>query len=213
MKATYRFNGEVPLAHSGETVVLFATGPGLTKEVVDEVRPYHRSGRVRAFGINDAYRIVPYLDHLYACDPRWWDLHVKKGWVMDYLCDSMWTQDKATAKQYKLSWVAGAGEGDGVGLYDKARDRIFYGGNSGYQAINVALHMGFERMILCGYNMTIGHFFGEHEGIPNTNLGTFIPRFLNIQRQYRDRIVNCTPNTKLTAFEKRNLSDVLRELG
>lgn len=216
-----RYRGEVPHLYPGETAVIFATGPSLTADVVDLVLPYAMgwggAKRVRTIGINDAYRVVPYLDVVYACDPAWWEVHMddKRGWIRDYAAESKWTQDKACADRYGLSYV----EGDGhPGLYDKDRTRIHFGGNSGYQAINLAVHMGFSRMLLVGYDMRIveqrGHFFGDHPRplARQSNYNGFVRNFDSIQRVYRDRIVNCTPGSALKAFQHADLEQTLASL-
>ncbi|HCZ48509.1 MAG TPA: hypothetical protein DCZ11_05850, partial [Gammaproteobacteria bacterium] len=42
--------------------------------------------------------------------------------------------------------------------------RIHQGGNSGYQALNLAVLLGAERVILLGYDMHGGHWHGRHGG-------------------------------------------------
>lgn len=209
-----RYKGTVPNLFEGETAVLFATGPSLTTEQVEAVWPFVLSGKVRAFGCNDAYRIVPYLDVHYACDPQWWDVHVQKGWILDYVCSSKWTQDKNTAQRYSLSWVLGSGN---AGLHTESRDHIHFGGNSGFQLLNVAYHYGIRHFILLGYDMRSNvktHFFGDHPKGLHRGSGyqTFLQRFDTVQPAIRRMVVNCTPGSALQSFEKRGLHDVLSEL-
>lgn len=66
----------------------------------------------------------------------------------------------AASAKHGLHRVLGAGEA-GLG-----RDRIHFGGNSGFQAVNLAFLWGASRIILLGFDMqmTAGkhHWFGKH---------------------------------------------------
>lgn len=215
---------EVPQTYLSRPAVIFATGPSLNKQQVEMVWPYVLRGDVVAFGVNDAYKIVPYLDVIYACDPGWWDYHTNPAhgndaWVLDYLTGNkshgFWTQDEGSAKKYGLCHIPGSGNS---GLYDKDRTHIHFGSNSGFQVINLALHFGISEMLLLGYNMQSvngeRHFFGEHpKGLSRgSNYQRFCSEYDAIQKPYRSRIVNCTENTALTAFRKGELKDELSRL-
>src|SRR5512139_1237105 len=49
--------------------IVAASGPSLTPKVADACKGFH------VVAVNDAYRLFPDADVLYACDPKWWDVH------------------------------------------------------------------------------------------------------------------------------------------
>ena len=64
---------EVPRIYEGKTAVLMATGPSLSHEDIEYLRPLHERGEIVVFGLNDCYKWCDYLDIFYFCDPRWLD--------------------------------------------------------------------------------------------------------------------------------------------
>jgi len=207
---------EVPCLYPNETAVLFATGPSLTPEIVEQVRPYHESGRVRAFGCNDSYLLVDYLDVHYACDDCWWDYNgitCLKGLPSN--CH-VWTQSEKSSIKFKINHIPGS---HNSGLYIKDRNHIHFGSNSGFQLLNLAYHYGVRRFILLGYNMgpvnNKRHFFGNHPGNMNKDspYETFRIEFNRIQKDIKSSIVNCTVNTSLTCFRQSDLLTELQQIG
>lgn len=204
------YNGEVPRLYTGRNAVVMATGPGLTEEVVELIRPYHRDGSVVTFGCNDAFRIVPYLDVSYACDPPWMENAVKNyGWL-DHP-STKWTQDRDAAPKHHLNWIAGTSGPD----LSENQQLIHFGGNSGFQILNLALLYGCTKFLLVGYNMSTPggkrHFFGDHPKpmSRSTSFQSFLQAFSTIKGAHRQAIFNCTPDTTLKHFEQRNLKEML----
>jgi len=197
----------------GGTAVLFATGPSLTEDVVETVLEARRDRKLYLFGCNDAYRIVPTLDVHYACDAGWWNVHYAKMEAYQ-VAHGLWTQEPRLSKSKfpKLRRIAGR---SGAGL-STAQDLIYFGNNSGYQLINLALLFGIKKMVLCGYNMSVirgkRHFFGDHpEGLSKGNPNGFIAGYNRINpQQYGIEILNATPNTALKAFPIVTLEDALK---
>lgn len=194
--------------YKNKTFILCATGPSLTKEVVETIRPY--KDKFVIFGINDSYKIIDFLDEHYACDNKWW-----VTWGPDFRqkCPdlSSWTQDKKSSKQFNLNWTAGKHEK----AFSLDSNLIHYGSNSGYQALNIAFLMGGKKFILVGYNMQkVGnkkHFFGDHPKPLNSNspYASFAKNFDTIQPEIKQLVINCTPNSALTCFEKADLLETL----
>jgi hypothetical protein len=60
----------VPKLCPGGTVVCIGGGPSLTRDDVDYCR-----GKAFVIAINDAYKLAPWADALYACDGLWWRWH------------------------------------------------------------------------------------------------------------------------------------------
>ena len=101
------------------------------------------------------------------------------------------------------------------------RSVIHQGSNSGYQAINLAVHLGVKRIVLLGYDMQLGpdgqvHHHGPHpKGMNNPEGGLFkawVERFATIVPDLERaglEIINCTPNSALRCFPMAKLEEVL----
>jgi hypothetical protein len=171
--------------------------------------------------VNDAWRLLPFADVLYACDGAWWDMH--KGcpgfqgekWSSHGIPGRVRHNDKTVqAKRYALNLIEGA---DGKGFsFDPGR--IHYGSNSGFQAVNLALLWGALRVILIGFDMQPRdgkrHFFGDHPGgLRNTsNYSGFIRAFETAAKKLPPHIeiLNATPGSALRCFPMVDLADALK---
>lgn len=192
----------------GETVVVAAPGPSLSVEVAGQCRG------ARTIAVQDAYRLMPWADVLYGCDAKWWDVH--KG--CPAFAGERWSShDDATnakidaAKAYGLRLIAGEG-GDEFST-DPALIR--YAGNSGFQAVNLALHFGARRIVLVGFDMRGTHYFGSHpKPLTNpTGFDAFIRAFTKaaLFLPAGVSIVNATPGSALRCFPVVDLAEVLGE--
>lgn len=199
----------VPRRWPGETVVCLGTGPSLTAEDVDFVR-----GKARVIAVSDAYRLAPWADALYACDVQWWKWHdgVKgfagEKWSLDW--EHKWkARVRALFPDVQLLRHTGR-----TGL-ETDPSGIREGRNSGYQAINVAVHYGASRIVLLGYDMKLGatgaHFFGEHPTKHRGPYAQFVPLFKTLVEPLKAlnvEIVNCSRVTRLECFPKADLRAV-----
>ncbi len=189
--------------------IVAATGPSLTPEVAEQCRGQ------RVVAVNDAYRLLPFADVLYGGDREWWDVH--EG-CPDYQGEK-WTahdprhNDKTECSQrWGLRVIAGM-DREGFST-DPAR--IHYGGNSGFQAINLALLFGARRICLVGFDMRTTprrHFFGDHppELKNSAKYEYFIPAYNAAARIVPEglEILNCTPGSALRCFPSMDLEDAL----
>ena len=204
----------VPDLYAGKTGVLLATGPSLSREDVEYLRPIHARGDVVLFGLNDAYKLCDFLDVVYFCDPRWLSSNLD---VLKYKHGEVWTQDAKVRKEHpnKVKRCAG-GSGNGI---CKTPSHIHFGGNSGFQLINLAWHFGIREFYLLGYNMgesakgqKLQHFFGQHPKPLNqsNNYKGFVSSFRAIAPADRKLITNCTYPTGLVGtFEQKPLREAL----
>lgn len=95
------------------------------------------------------------------------------------------------------------------------KTKLHHGGNSGYQAINMAYLLGATKIILLGYNMSKpggkNHFFGDHpKGLHNGNYEAYAKNFDRLAEDLSQEgveVINCTPNSKLTQFQRGELCD------
>ena len=193
----------VPRLWPGATVVCLGGGPSLTAEDVAWCR-----GRARAIAVNDAYRLAPWADVLYACDAKWWRWH---GGVSGF------AGLKATLEAPEYPGLRRLRQGPVSGLAARP-DTLATGRNGGYQAINLAVHLGAARILLLGYDMRLvdgrSHWFGGHPvpTQPEIYARAMRPCFASLVAPLRRRgvaVVNCTPASALDCFPQRPLRQAL----
>jgi hypothetical protein len=193
----------------GKTVVVAATGPSLTPEVAA------MCADVPVLAVNDAYRLFPNAEILFACDAGWWSVHEGCPEFKGEKWSSHGSKDHndktAAAAAYGLKLISGA-SGDGF----TTEPPIHYGNNSGFQAVNLAILFGAARIVLVGFDMQAAgkaHFFGDHPK-PLRNPGafkSFISAFAKAAKQMPAgvEIINATPDSALTCFPRKALDDAL----
>ena len=192
--------------------------PSLTPEVVQKARMTRWLERWRVIAINDAYKVMPWADALYAVDNHWWEKHEGcAGFAGEkWSTHDVESNDKRVlAKRYGLSVVAGR-SGDEFS-FDPSLIR--YGSNSGFQAINLALLFGCRQIVLIGFDMRYvegkSHFFGDHQGLPqikDESYRGFVRHFERAKRLLpRDvSIINATPGSALTCFPMMSFDEACR---
>lgn len=197
----------------GMTVAIMASGPSLTAEQAEIVRGWREDGDDRrVIVINTTFRLAPWADMLYACDDEWWDFYIPE--VRESFRGELWTQDRPTAALHHINWVKsersmGLGRKPGI---------INQGGNSGFQAMNVAWQAGAARMILLGFDMQAtggkSHWHGNHP--PGIHCPEAYPAWIAAMRQisadlYLEGVpvVNCSVQTALTCFPRESLEAAL----
>lgn len=202
----------VPRLWDGETAVLIAGGPSLTQAQCDHVR-----GTARVLAINDAYRLAPWCDALYFCDGKWWDWHKDRPEFAALTCIRATLDQRAAETDRSLKWLRNTGR-DGLEVEPTG---LRTGRNSGYQAINLAVHLGARRIVLLGYDMKLGadgrdHWFGTHpQGrvmTPHHFANIFLPAFATLAAPLAERgieMVNATPGSALDVWPVKTLADCL----
>lgn len=188
--------------------VVAAPGPSLTNEMAEACKG------VPAVAVNDAWCVFRSAEILYAADVAWWEHHEGCAYFTGekWSSHSLPTDDKiALAEQYGLNLIRGA-VGDGFS-FDPVR--VHYGLNSGFQAINLAIHfMGWQgKIVLVGFDMRCidgkRHFFGEHPAHMHreTDYSRWFPEFIRASKFLPPglEIVNCTPGSALPCFRRSTL--------
>lgn len=197
----------------GATAAIVASGPSLRKSDVEYLR-----GKCRVIVINDNYRLAPWADALYACDRAWWEYHKPEFSGLKFTQHKLASpgeskRDKECAAKLGVTAIAGI---NNPGL---SRDPsvIHHGGNSGYQAINLAFHLGVKRILLLGFDMqhTGGkrHWFGDHPRPLNNAAGIegwrkAFTRLADDLRGEGVEVVNCSRETALTCFPRKKLCSI-----
>lgn len=202
----------VPRVWPNETVVILATGPSLTQDDVDYCR-----GKARAIAINDAHRLAPWADALYSSDRQWWPKHrgVPSFEGLKYSVGSRTGYSNPFSHLPDIQVL----ENTGFTGLELSPTGLRTSQNSGYAAINLAVHLGASRIVLLGYDMSRRggqvHFFGNHVGMPNPTDAQFVSWRAHFNSLVQPlaalgvQIVNCAPGSALTAFPTGRLRDVL----
>jgi hypothetical protein len=155
---------------------------------------------------------------------------------MVYGCDAAWWQHRKGLPEF--SGLKACFSGNGLADYpdirridiDKRKDLILLdrtgktgsGGNSGFQALNLAVQFGTKRILLLGYDMHIGagfHWYGKNNwqnaNNPNDSIfARWIAAFdgsVSVLKSLGVEVINCSMNSALNCFPKRPLEDAIAE--
>ena len=196
----------VPRLWPESTVVCIGGGPSLTSADVAVCE-----GRARVIAVNDAYRLAPWADVLYAADAKWWKQH--QG-VPTFQGRKYSLQPEAAAWP-KVEILRNTGE-CGLELHPTG---LRAGRNSGYQAINLAVLFGARRILLLGYDMQRrrgqpSHWFGDHPPAirADSPYHAFLNRFESLPAALATvgvTVINCSRDTALTLFPRATIQEAL----
>ena len=162
---------------------VLATGPSMSQAVADSVR-----GKCKVVVVNDAFRLAPWADMLVAQDHSWWMYH----------------KDAVDFAGHKFS---------GNYVHGVSKIHLPTNINSGLAGLMVAVEAGATEVLLLGFDMRPGHYFGEHpKGLKNADdlrFRTFRMQFADYARSCKVPVYNCTPGSALTCFPRLGLDEVL----
>lgn len=195
----------VPKLWPGSTIVCVGGGPSLC---ASDVQACGAAG-LRVIVVNDAYRLAPWADVLYAADGKWWDWHAGvpsfKG--LKFSISSMNPPARADVTVLENTGF------DGLELQPTG---LRTGFNGGYQAVNLAVHLGATRILLLGYDMgpygAKTHWFGDHpdrEPSPYPQMIAAFETLVDPLAAVGVDVVNCSRRSALTAFPRFTLDAAL----
>lgn len=204
----------VPRLWPGETFVCIASGPSLTAEDVNFVR-----GKARVIVVNASYALAPWADVLHCADAgpfKWYWAKGPKGYESLTMEAFQGLKFSLTDRSRRFHGVKILGRGPSDGLSLDPR-RICLAGNSGYQAINIAVLMGASRILLLGYDMGCGpnnqrHWHAHH---PNRNQHTYrtwqrcFPALVEPLKKTGVEVINCSRETRIECFPRMSIHEAL----
>lgn len=183
------------------TAVIIASGPSLTAEQVN-----HAKGKAFVIVVNNSYQLAPWADLLYACDEEWWDYYRPEFSGLKY------TINENAAKKYNLNLI---GHNTNI-KFSTDKNLIATNCNSGFQAINLAYHLGFRNLYLLGfdYKKTGEHWHGRHPGAMDKfpNMNRWVTKISKAKPEMDAaglKIINCSPDSAIECFEKRPIFECL----
>jgi len=197
--------------------IVAAPGPSLPV-YVDEVC----ASGLPTIVVNDAWKLLPWADVLYACDNHWWEYHQGTAFAGEKWSthegvprENHGNDKREIHRKWGVRCVAGC---DDIG-FSYVQDKIHYGSNSGFQAINLAILFGCTHIIMVGFDMRIvdqkSHFFGDHPQ-PIKMGGDYSGFVKYYDRAAKDlpvhiRIVNATEGSAVRCFPMMGLQDAIKD--
>lgn len=193
---------------NGETAFLLACGPSLHGFNASLLKGQH------VIAINDNYVLAPWAEILYFCDRRWWQS--RRSSVL-----KTFTGKRIVTLDNQIDGILALHNTGKLGL-ETDPGAIRHGSNSGYQAINLAYHLGAKRIVLLGYDMHVQSNRLHSTGRPEPQTPAAFQQVLNKMRPNFDSLVaplkaegvevlNATPGSWLTAWPIVNLHSVLEK--
>lgn len=170
---------------------------------MDRVRTWREEARQAAESravivANSSWTLAPWADALYAMDRDWWSRY-----HADVLCDFR----GARYSNNPVKWAT-------------RLEKFHHYGNSGAACISLAIAGGARRVILLGYDCSVGpekqrHWHADYPaGMGNAGMIHKWPEKFNaLANDYRTcaRIINASRKTALTCFERTDLANALAD--
>lgn len=197
----------------GECCAIIASGPSINKQEVAALE-----NRIHCVAIKSNIDIAPWSDAVYGCDNHWWvhrqGLPKFKGVKLTYGTGISWPD----VHHIDIN------RGTDALLIDKP-GVVGNGGNSGFQALNLAVQFGATGILLLGFDMmqrgNSPHWYGRNEwpGASNPNDSNY-NRWRKAFTQSKSTldalgvdVVNASTLSTLDVFRKATIDQALRGWG
>lgn len=191
-----------------DTIVIVGPGPSLTKEQCD----YVLARGLFTIAVGDGYLLSPYSDILYHCDNQWWECHKS---VPDFLGCMRVSLEKTRFSNVQR--INPSKQRDGLTFEPST---VVTGGNSLYQAINLAVHYKPKTIILIGCDLkraSTGQYNvrGDHpsEIKGRAKFREFIKKISTLVKPLEElgiTVYNCSIDSDLNCFRREDLKNVLQ---
>lgn len=213
MKSKEQKFWHVEQSFKGQTAVILASGPSMSKEVVAAIRPT----LWRTIAINSTFRLARWAEILYCADNKYW-MHPNNKDALEFGGLKVTIEDPRGERLPNDDILVL--RNDGVQGFTDDRSAIRHGNNSGYQSIHLAAHLGASKIILCGFDMRAvndrQHWHGRHpDGLRDHGSSIYIGwlrSFDTLAPELKKRgieVYNCTPQSALTCFEMMDLAEAI----
>ncbi|WP_412063983.1 hypothetical protein [Rhizobium sp. SYY.PMSO] len=195
-----------------ETCVIVAGGPSAAGHDYELLRMHD----ARVIVINNAHRLVPFADVLFACDLAWW-----KRYGPDLAFGGLRLSTDRNCCEPRMHWgVQPVGLNKQSDRLDLVRfNHVGWGGNSGFQALNLAIQFGASRIVLVGYDMTTVqglHWHGAHPSGMNNPTEQNIARWRRAidgaaedMRKIGVTVINASEISTLQNYPKMSLAEAI----
>ncbi len=176
--------------------VVVASGPSAVLADLSIVR-----GRAIVIAVGESWRLCPWADFLYAADYQWWS-NTDPDFSGIAVCPTTLRRRPSAIVQWE--------DGD---CFHTSPMRVG-GRNSGFQAVNLAFHLGAARIGLVGFDMhdrAGTHWHKPHKGMPNPTAANMeewraaMDAAAPIIAGLGVEVINCSLASALIAYPKMSL--------
>jgi hypothetical protein len=198
----------------GECVAIVASGPSTRKADVELLRE-----RIHVIAIKENVDLCPWADVIYGCDAAWWVS--RKG--LPQFAGLKLAYDKTLPRHYPdIKTIEIKISSDAI-LTDQP-GLVGSGGNSGFQALNMAVQFGVNGVILLGFDVHGKnglHWYGPNKALgmsnpSDSNFARWQKSFEGVAQDLRQRgiaVVNASPISALKCFARKSVADALADWG
>ncbi len=194
---------------SDEICTIVASGPTATS-----VNLAQAIGRTKFVAVNNSWKLSPWADYLFAADYKWWS---GCGGCPDFVGWKVTTDRRAgETREWDLLRLVAKLADDRIQTTGTV---VGWGGNSGFQALNMVVLFGCKRIILVGYDATIKHGLHWHEAYSSAADNPTPNKTLRWQRsidgaaaplaQIGVSVINCSGISRLRRYSKMTYEDAL----
>ena len=193
----------------GGEIMIVASGPSAGVTPVEIAKD-----RCHTIAINTSVEMVPWADILFACDYQWWE---NRNGEPDFNGLRLSSARRACENYDNIHMVKCNRNEDRFLVQNTGE--VGWGGNSGYQALNLAAQMRPSRIYLVGYDMRLDyglHWHGDHpEPMHNPqekNLKRWKRCLEQAHKSCRNmgiEVINCSLHSALRAYPKMTLQEAL----
>lgn len=198
----------------GWPVVIIGSGASAKSTDVSAVR-----GSAKVIAIKQGIELCPWTDMVYGCDKPWWDFR----------------HGLQQFKGYKVAWGGSPLDWPDIHKVEIVKVGREYsqriemgkvgtiggGGNSGFQAMNLAIQFGARRILLVGFDMTDQgglHWYGRNNWpMANNPARDSFERWISAfnaavptLREIGVEVFNASAYSALTCFPKVTVADFLK---
>lgn len=190
-----------------ETIYVVAGGPSLINF------DWPKLDDKRVIVVNRAFQKLPNAEVVYFSDVRFFNMYETELLKHDATLISGSRLDHASVEKYSLTGIKGL---------DLTPGCLRSGNNSGYAAINLAVHKFAKRIILLGFDMKFSndhhhwhdgyHMKGNQLVERERKFSKMIPYFKYLVEPLNDlgiEIINACPDSALEAFPKATINEIL----
>lgn len=200
--------------------MICASGPSMCAADAAIIAHAQAQGGCKSIVVNNTWELLPGASAIYAADAAWWDQHLPA--VRARFTGELWTQNIGLLRREPWADVARrcglhvVKSEPGAGIHPDP-ETIYQHGNSGAQAICLAVLFGARRIILSGFDCQITggrhHWHGPHKTLCNGNPAAFVKHFEALAPQLAGAgvlCINASRETALNCFIRADLAETLR---
>lgn len=201
---------------SGREVAIIASGPSAKKAGIAALR-----GKLPVIAIKENVELAPWADVVYGCDSAWWKKRLGlpefKGLKVSWKGDN--THPPPPYPDLRLVDIT-VHKDD---LIFEPLGRVGSGGNSGFQALNLAVQFGAKRILLIGFDMNDrsgAHWYGRNywpqaNNPTEDNFRKWIRAFHVAAPKLKERgieVLNASDSSALTFFRRCKVEEFVSSL-